>query len=613
MATIPAMVSQGLRTHTCGELRAEHAGQDVTLSGWVASRRDMGALVFLDLRDRYGIMQVSFDESVPEELRVAAGRLKPESVISVTGKVRARPDGMVNADRPTGAVELLATSFELLSSAATPPFEVDAQQAVNDELRLQYRYLDLRNHHRQRALEMRHSIFLAIRNRLDREGFWEIETPMLTKATPEGARDYLVPSRVHPGEFFALPQSPQIFKQLLMVAGTDRYFQIVKCFRDEDLRADRQPEFTQLDMEMSFVDEAIVHDVIAETVADAVAAVRNGVRPQPPFPVITWRESMLRYGSDKPDTRFAVELADVTELVAGSEFGVFSGTASTGGRVRMLAAPGGASFSRKEISGLEGVAKEQGAKGLAWAKVTAVGDDGAVTLEGGCSKFLGAEEGAALVKATGAEEGDVLLAVADSYAKSAQALGAVRVAVGRKLGLIDDDKLNFLWVVDFPMFDQDEETGALSPAHHPFCTPKEDYPGQLEKEPATVLARSYDLVLNGYELGSGSVRIHDSDLQQRVFEAIGLPADEIKSRFGFVIEAFRYGTPPHAGFAVGLDRLVMILAGEESLREVIAFPKTATAACPLTGAPTTIPAAQLAEAGVAVLPAATPKSPGTSA
>ncbi len=599
------MVSQGKRTHSCGDLRAADVGTRVRLSGWVDSRRDLGALVFVDLRDRYGITQVAFDEEVADALRATAGSLKSESVIHVTGTVRTRPDGMINRERATGEVEVLAEDLEVLSVAATPPFEM-AAEGVSDELRLQYRYLDLRRQRSQRALGLRHKLFLALRNELDRRGFLEIETPILTKATPEGARDYLVPSRVHPGKLFALPQSPQIFKQILMVSGADKYFQIVRCFRDEDLRADRQPEFTQLDLEMSFVDEQIVWDVVSEVVAGAVEAVAPDRKPTLPLPIMTWTEAMERFGTDKPDTRFAVELKTVGQLVKDSEFGVFSGTVKNGGTVRMLAVPGGASFSRKQISGLEDVAKDHGAKGLAWNKVTAVGDgaEGSIVLEGGCSKFLSPAEAAALVAATGAGEGDLLLAVADSFGRSAQALSAVRLAVGKALDLIDTRRLDFLWIIEFPMFDRDEETGQLSPAHHPFCMPKEEYEGQLEQDPAGLLARSYDLVLNGTELGSGSVRIHDSAQQERVFSAIGLPDDEIQARFGFVLEAFRYGTPPHAGFAVGLDRLVMLLAGEESIREVIAFPKTATAACLMTGAPTTVPDDQLAEAGMELSPAA---------
>jgi aspartyl-tRNA synthetase len=590
------MVSQGVRTHTCGELRAADVGQVISLSGWVNSCREMGeSLVFVDLRDRYGITQVAFDDSVSKDLREAAGRLKSESVIHVKGTVRARPDGQVNRDRDTGEVELLAESLEVLGAAKTPPFEMTADD-VSDELRLQYRYLDLRRERPQKALVMRHGVLLALRNQLSELGFTEVETPIMTKATPEGARDYLVPSRVHQGKFYALPQSPQIFKQILMVAGIDKYFQICRCFRDEDLRADRQPEFTQLDLEMSFVDESHVVDVVSSAVAHAVASVRPGDEPELPLPTITWSEAMARFGSDKPDLRFGVELSDITEVVKDSGFGVFSGTVAKGGCVRMLAAPGGASFSRKQITGLEAVAKEYGAKGLAWFKVAEGG-----TLEGGSSKFMSAEEAEAFLALTGAGAGDLLLAVADTFSTSAAALSAVRLEVGRRLDLIDESRLAFTWVMEFPMFERDDETGALSPAHHPFCMPAEEYEGQLEKDPASTPARAYDLVLNGVELGSGSVRIHDSDRQERVFEAIGLDEQEIADRFGFVLDCFRYGAPPHAGFAVGLDRLVMLLAGESSIREVIAFPKTATAACLMTGAPTEIAADQLAEAGVKVV------------
>ncbi len=601
------MTSQGLRTHTCGELRASAVGAAVAVSGWVDHVREMGAaLVFVDLRDRYGIIQVAFDDSVSDALRAEARGLKPESVIHVGGSVRARPEGQVNCERATGEVEVLAESLEVLSAAATPPFEQVAEK-VSDELRLTYRYLDLRRAGPTRALKLRHDVLLALRKSLDAGGFTEIETPILTKATPEGARDYLVPSRVHPGKLYALPQSPQIFKQILMVAGQDKYFQICRCFRDEDLRADRQPEFTQLDLEMSFADEEVVLAVVSEVIAQAVAAAR-GEAPAMPMPRMTWHDAMARYGSDKPDTRFGVELSDVSALVKDSEFGVFKNCVAGGGVVRMLAAPGGSSaFSRKDIASLEGVAKEYGAKGLAWMKV---GDGG--VLESGSSKFLSETEAAALVAATGAAPGDLLLAVADSFGTSAAALGAVRLELGRRLDLVDRDRLDFLWVTEFPLFDRDEETGALSSAHHPFTAFEEQRPGQLEDDPTSVTSRAYDLVVNGIELGSGSVRIHDSDTQQRLFRTLGLSDAEIEDKFGFVISAFRYGAPPHAGFAVGLDRFVMVLAGEDSIREVIAFPKTAQAADLMVGAPSRVPAAQLAEAGVAVLEPAAAGKPATA-
>ena len=576
-------------------------GAEAALSGWVDAPREMGAsLVFVDLRDRYGITQVAFDDSVSAELRRAAKALKPESVIHVRGVVRARPQGQTNAERATGEVELLANHLEVLGAAETPPFEIGAPR-VSDELRLTYRYLDLRRERPTAALTLRHKVLLALRNALDAEGFTEIETPILTKATPEGARDYLVPSRVHPGSFYALPQSPQIFKQILMVAGQDRYFQICRCFRDEDLRADRQPEFTQLDLELSFADEEAVYAAVSEAVAAGVAAVHpEGARPELPFPRMTWAEAMERYGSDKPDVRFGVELVTVSELVKDSQFGVFRDCVAGGGVVRALAAPTHAAaegFSRKDIAALEGLAKDQGAKGLAWCKVVG-GEDGVLSLESGISKFLSEGETLGLIQVTGAEAGDVLLFAADSFKRSAAALSAVRLGVGRKLGLLDPDARAFLWVTEFPLFERDDETGALAPAHHPFCAFHETSPGQLESDPGAVVSRAYDLVLNGVELGSGSVRIHDSATQQRLFRTLGLPDDEIAAKFGFVIDAFRYGAPPHAGFAVGLDRLVMILAGEDSIREVIAFPKTAQAADLMTGAPTPVSDEQLREAGV---------------
>jgi aspartyl-tRNA synthetase len=609
------MVSQGQRTHTCGALRASDVGARVALSGWVNSCREMGsALVFVDLRDKYGITQVAFDDSVSGSLRQRAQSLRPESVIHVAGKVRRRPPGQANPDRATGEIEVLAEELEVLSAAATPPFDLAAADAasVSDELRLQYRYLDLRRGRLQRNLKLRHDLLLALRNQLSALGFTEVETPILTKATPEGARDYLVPSRVHRGKWYALPQSPQIFKQILMVAGLDKYFQICRCFRDEDLRADRQPEFTQLDVEMSFVDQEQVIEMISKAVAQATATVLPEAAPALPLPVMTWAQALEQYGSDKPDLRFELRLADMTEAMRNSGFGVFSKVVAAGGRVRALAVPGGGALSRKEIESLEAVAKDYGGKGLAWFKVAAAGDAG-TQLESGSSKFLSPAEQQALAAATGGKAGDLILAVADSFKISAAALGAVRVALGRKLGLVKAGELRFTWVIDFPMFERDEATGALSPAHHPFCMPKEQYEGQLEKDPASLPARSYDLVLNGIELGSGSVRIHDSALQHRVFQAIGLPEEEIRGRFGFVLDAFKYGAPPHAGFAVGLDRLVMILAGEESIREVIAFPKTATAADLMTAAPTEVPDAQLAELGVALRPAAGARPGGSGA
>jgi len=591
------MTSQGIRSHTCGELRRSHTGQAVELSGWVNSCRELGgALVFVDLRDKHGITQVAFDDSVQAGLRERARALKVESTIHVRGVVRPRPAGQANKERATGEVEVLAHALEVLGAAQTPPFEPSHAEEVSDELRLQYRYLDLRRERLQKNLKIRHDVLLALRNRLSQLGFTEVETPILTKATPEGARDYLVPSRVHKGKFYALPQSPQIFKQILMVSGVDKYFQICRCFRDEDLRADRQPEFTQLDVELSFVGQEQVIEMVSAAVSHAVDVVRPGSSPALPMRSMTWADAMNRYGSDKPDLRFGVLLHDVTEIVKDSGFGVFANAVKAGGRVRMLAAPGGGTFSRKEITELEEVAKTNGAKGLAWAKVLAGG-----ALEGGSSKFLAAAEQQAVLAATGGKEGDLLLAVADDFDVSAKALGAVRLALARKLKLVDPRALEFTWVVDFPLFERDAQTGELTPAHHPFCKPREAYAGQLEEDPAATLAHSYDLVLNGIELGSGSVRIHDSELQHRVFQRIGLPEKEIRERFGFVLDAFKYGAPPHAGFAVGLDRLVMILAGEESIREVIAFPKTATAACLMTGAPTPVPDKQLAEAGVAVL------------
>jgi aspartyl-tRNA synthetase len=572
------------RTHTCGELRASHVGQDVVLNGWVNARRDHGGIYFLDLRDRYGVTQVVMSEEIADSVQ-----LGPECVVSVAGCVAARDAAQVNADRPTGEIEVTAASIEVLSSSPTPPMEVAGGSLPAVETRLRYRYLDLRREPMQRAIAHRSRFILAMRRAFEEEGFLEIETPMLTRATPEGARDYLVPSRVHPQHFYALPQSPQIFKQILMVAGFDKYFQVAKCFRDEDLRADRQPEFTQLDMEMSFVEEedvfAVWESVLVRTLRDAM-----GVELPVPFPRMRYSEAMDRFGIDKPDTRFGMELTSVDEWAAGSEFQVFRSVVESGGRVLGLVVPAEHTLSRKQIGVLENVAKEYGAKGLAWWKAAAEGGAGPL------ARFVSTPDSANdLMQRLGAAEGDTCLFVADTAAVARKSLGELRNHLGRELGLIPEGTWNFLWVTHFPMFERDAESGAWTALHHPFTAP-EDW--SLEGDPGQLCSRAYDLVLNGWELGSGSIRIHRGDVQQRVFELLGISPEDQERKFGFLLEALKYGAPPHGGFAMGLDRVVALTFGLDNIRDVIAFPKTATAADLMCGAPSTVDPEQLAEVHV---------------
>ena len=578
------------RTHTCGELRGKDAGIEVILNGWVDSRRDHGHLLFIDLRDRFGITQVVLDPDAQPELKVAIREVKPEFVIAVRGKVRPRPPEAVNRDRITGEVEIVVDELEVLGPARTPPFEISGDAPVSDEIRLRHRFLDIRKPSMQANLILRHKVFNAIRNCLSDIDFVEIETPVLTKSTPEGARDYLVPSRVHKGRFYALPQSPQIFKQLLMIAGMDRYYQIVKCFRDEDLRADRQPEFTQLDMEMSFVVEEDVFAVVEKVAVGACRAV--GQEPQSlPIPRMTYDEAMARFGSDKPDIRFAMELFDFTAAAGQCGFKIFNQAAQSDGLVMGIVAPGCATYSRKQISDLEKYVAEFGAKGLAWLKV---GEEG---ITSPIAKFFEPAELDALKEAAGAGVGDLILMVAAKRHVVFRALGELRNLLGDRLGLAKG-AMAFCWITQFPMFETDEETGDLIPSHHPFTSPIERSEGQLESDPASLKARAYDLVADGFELGSGSVRIHDKTLQTRVFNALGIDETVAREKFGFLLDAFEYGAPPHAGFAVGLDRLVMLLAGADNIRDVIAFPKTTSASCLLSGAPDHIPDELLDELGI---------------
>ena len=580
------------RTHMCGELRLEDAGKEVVLNGWVAKARSLGSLVFVDIRDKSGITQITFNEDIPEELLEKAKSLRSEYVIGVTGTVKERSSK--NDNLPTGAIEVFANDLVIYSEADTPPIYIKDDDNVDENLRLKYRYLDLRKRKMQRNLSFRHRLTKLVRDYFDENGFTEVETPMLIKPTPEGARDYLVPSRVNQGSFYALPQSPQMFKQLLMVAGTDRYFQIVKCFRDEDLRADRQPEFTQIDLEMSFADS---DDVISmqEGLLKRIMKELKGIDIDPPFPRLTYKEAMERYGSDKPDTRFDIELNKLNDIFEESDFMVFKDALETGGDIRGISIPGGAAeFSRKKIDKLTDEAKHYGAKGLLWIKVE---EDG---FSSSASKFLNDGELTKVAERCGSKPGDIIFIVSAQPKVVFDTLGWLRRKIAGILGLLDDNKFNFLWVVDFPMFEKDDE-GNLKAMHHPFTQPKLDELDKLDGDILSLNADAYDIVLNGVELGGGSIRIHDRELQDKMFKVLGLGEEERMEKFGFFIEAFKYGAPPHAGLAYGLDRMVMLLLGESSIREVIAFPKNANAECPVSEAPGKADSVQLEELGLAVV------------
>jgi len=578
------------RTHRCTEVSEANinAGK-VTVMGWVQKRRNLGSLIFIDLRDRTGLLQIVFDvNDIGEEGFQKAETLRSEFVIAVTGDVTIR-GGAFNENLKTGTIEVRATELRILSEAMTPPFPIEENVLTKEELRLQYRYLDLRRPDLQRNLMMRSKVATLVRNFMAEEGFLEIETPMLTKSTPEGARDYLVPSRVHPGSFYALPQSPQIFKQLLMCSGYDRYIQIARCFRDEDLRADRQPEFTQVDMELSFVDAEDVMEV-NERLIQHVCKEAIGLEVQLPLPRMTWQEAMDRFGSDKPDTRFGMELTDVSDTVAGCGFGVFTGALENGGSVRGINVKGQAEMPRKKIDALVELAKGCGAKGLAYLCVLPDG-----SYKSSFAKFMTEEELAALVAKMNGEPGDLLLFAADKNKIVWSVLGALRLELAKQLELLDDNQFNFLWITEFPLLEYSEEEERFVAMHHPFTMPMEEDWEYIDSDPGRVRAKAYDIVLNGVELGGGSVRIHQGDIQSKMFEVLGLDPEVAQERFGFLLDAFKYGVPPHAGLAYGLDRLVMLLVKADSIREVIAFPKVKDASCLMTQAPNVIPEKQLEE------------------
>ncbi len=584
-----------MRSHYCGQVDAQLIGQSIEVAGWVHRRRDHGGIIFIDLRDREGVLQIVFDPDNPTLFKEAE-RLRNEFVIHVKGRVRARPEGTVNEHLASGQVELLALELEVLNRAEPLPFQLD--ETVGEEVRLRYRYLDLRREEMSRRLRLRHQLTRAMRTYLDEHGFIDIETPMLTKATPEGARDYLVPSRTHEGKFFALPQSPQIFKQLLMVAGFDRYYQIVRCFRDEDLRADRQPEFTQLDIETSFLTQEEIMVLMEGLVRDFFQRVLGTTLPEP-FPRMTYTEAMRRYGSDKPDLRVALELTDVADLVAECDFKVFSAPAKDPkGRVAALRVPGGGAMPRSQIDGYTAYVARYGAKGLAYIKVNerSRGREG---LQSPIVKFLSDAAIAGILERTGAADNDLIFFGADTAKIVSDALGALRLKIGQDLSLVQPG-WRPLWVIDFPMFEWDADERRWVAMHHPFTSPKNDDPAALRADPERAFAKAYDLVLNGSEIGGGSVRIHRQEMQSTVFDLLGIGAEEARLKFGFLLDALKYGAPPHGGIAFGLDRLAMLMAGADSIREVIAFPKTQTAADPLTDAPTEVSEAQLRELHIRV-------------
>ena len=577
------------RTTYCGLVTKEYVGQEVTLSGWVQKRRDLGGLIFIDLRDREGYVQIVFNPDESKEALAIAEKVRGEYVVTIKGKVVERHESQINRKLKTGEIEILASSIEILNVAKTTPFYIEDRVEVSDDLRLKYRYLDLRRPEMSKIIRTRHDIKRAVRDTLDDLGFIDIETPMLNKSTPEGARDYLVPSRVHPGHFYALPQSPQLNKQLLMSAGFDKYYQIVRCFRDEDLRGDRQPEFTQIDIETSFQSAEDIQ-TMTENLLKAVVKKAKGVDIPTPFPRMEYDEAMARYGSDKPDVRFGLELQDVADIVVDTDFKVFSQAVENGGQVKAInIVGGGKAYSRKQIDALGEFVKVYGSKGLAWLKV----EEG--ELKGPIAKFFDADKQAALTERLNGNVGDMFVFVADKASVVAASLGALRVKVAKELQLIDEEQLAFLWVVNWPLFEYDEEAERFVAAHHPFTMPNESDVALLDTKPEDVYAQAYDVVLNGYELGGGSLRIYDSAIQAKMFKALGFTEEEARAQFGFLMDAFEYGTPPHGGIALGLDRIVMLLTGRDNIRDTIAFPKTGRASDPMTQAPSTVSDKQLDE------------------
>jgi aspartyl-tRNA synthetase len=582
------------RTNDCGSLRSDNIGHEVVLMGWVNRRRDLGKLIFIDLRDRFGLTQIVFDEEFDEISHEKAGILRNEWVIAVKGEVAPRLAGQENPDLPTGDIEVRVKALKVLNETRVPPFQVDGKIDASENLRLKYRYLELRRPALFHNLFMRHRIALGIRDYLDREGFLEVETPILTKSTPEGARDYLVPSRINKGSFYALPQSPQLFKQLLMMAGFDRYFQIVRCFRDEDLRADRQPEFTQVDLELSFTDEGGVMDVIEGMMVDTFSKILDYPVSRP-FPRIEYNKALDLYGSDRPDTGFGMELMDVSDLLRSSTFKVFTRVIEEGGVVKAINVKGGASFSRKELDELGSMVTDSGAKGLFWAKLRPDGWQSTL------NKFVPPDIRSALEERLGSIEGDLIIFVSDMAQIANKALGLLRIEISKRLDLVKDGAYSFVWVTGFPLLEYNRDEKRYVAVHHPFTAPIEEDVPLLAERPESVRARSYDLVLNGEEIGGGSVRIHNISLQNQIFRILGLGKEEVKEKFGFFLEALSYGAPPHAGIALGFDRLVAIMLGAESLRDVIAFPKTLRATCAATDAPSPVNKDQLAELGLSLL------------
>ena len=586
-----------MRTQYCGNLNASLIDQEVTLCGWVHRRRDHGGVIFIDLRDRAGLAQVVFDPDLAEVF-ARAEQVRNEFVLRIKGRVRARPEGTVNPDLPTGEVEVLGLELEVLNRSDTPPFQLDEHEKVSEELRLRYRYIDLRRPEMLERIQMRSRVVRTLRSYLDNNGFLDIETPMLTKATPEGARDYLVPSRTHPGQFFALPQSPQLFKQLLMMSGMDRYYQVVRCFRDEDLRADRQPEFTQLDIELSFTDEDEIMNMMEEMIRQVVSTVMGKELPNP-FPRMTYAEAVRRFGSDRPDLRCPLELVDVGDLMQEVDFKVFSAPAQDPeGRVAALCLPNGCDLSRKDIDEYTKFVGIYGAKGLAYIKVNEIAK-GAAGLQSPILKFLPDAAVAEILARTAAKDGDLIFFGADKAKVVNEALGALRVKLGEERSLMEDG-WRPLWVVDFPMFERDDKSARWNSLHHPFTACKEEHMEFLESDPAACNSRAYDMVLNGTELGGGSIRIHRQEVQEKVFRLLGIGEEEAREKFGFLLDALRFGCPPHGGIAFGLDRLVMLMAGAGSIRDVMAFPKTQTAACLLTSAPSEVSMEQLRELSIRV-------------